>query len=117
MKKTYFGFALADGMFAGEVTITRRSVTVEEVRQLVKEGVVPCLNPSHGATIAAMKDRYGIEVAIPDAPPRVELAPGDSVIVMGVRGLPRLTGRHEYTSDEIAQASFVFTRYSVSTAS
>lgn len=116
MATTFFGFALADGMFAGNVTITRRVLTVEEVRALVAEGVEPCLNPSHEATITAMRERFGIDVPIPAAPPRVELAPGDSVVVMGVRGLPRLTDRHEYNAEEIANATFLFAKYTVEAA-
>jgi len=109
----YFGFALADSMFAGNVTIRRRVLAVEEVATFVKEGIEPCLNPSHEATIHAMRERYAIDVAIPEHPPRVELHAGDSVIVMGVRGLPRLTDRHEYNSEEIAQATFLFAEYCV----
>ena len=71
------------------------------------------MNPSHAATIAAMQSRYGIDVPIPATPPRVVLNQGDSVIVMGVRGLPRLTDRHEYTEEEIASATFTFSQYSV----
>lgn len=84
-----------------------------DVREAVAAGVEPCLNPSHAATIAAMRDRYGIDVPIPTSPPRVELAQCDSIIVMGVRGLPRLTDRHEYTAEEVAQATFQFARYTV----
>jgi hypothetical protein len=114
MNKTFFGFALADSMFSGDVTIQRRSLSVEEVRGLVEAGVVPCLNPSHVATISAMKARYGLEVAIPDRAPQVALGAGDSVIVMGVRGLPRLDAtRHEYTEAEIASATFSFSIYTV----
>jgi hypothetical protein len=32
---------------------------------------------------------------------------------MGVRGLPRLEGRHEYTEEEIAAATFSFSEYTV----
>ncbi len=110
---TYFGFALADSMFKGDCTISRRGISVEEVKDRVVRGVESCLNPSHAATIAAMRSRFGIEVAIPEAPPRVCLGLGDSVIVMGVRGLPRLTDRHEYTEEEIASATFGFAEYSV----
>lgn len=116
MPKIYFGFALADSMFAGLANGTgiRRFVrTPEFVRELVAQGVVPCLNPSHTATIAAMRERFGIEVQIPAIPPRVELKPGDSVVVMGVRGLPRLTDRHEYTAEEINSAEFAFSLYQV----
>ena len=113
MSKTYFGFALADGMFTDDCTITRRKVSVEYVQEH-QDTLESCLNPSHVATIAAMRARYGISVAIPDTPPKVVLGNGDSIIVMGVRGLPRLTDRHEYTGDEIAQATFTFTLYTVS---
>jgi hypothetical protein len=112
--KTYFGFALADSMFSGNCQVTRRVLSVEEVRALVAQGVESCCNPSHKATIDAMRSRFGIDVPIPETPPQVVLGPGDSVIVMGVRGLPRLTDRHEYTEEEIAQATFSFAMYTVS---
>ncbi len=115
MSKTYFGFALADSMFANDrIMIQKNPITAEEARERVGKGdVIPALNPSHAATIAAMGVRYGIEIAIPEKPPRVALDSGDSIIVMGVRGLPRLTDRHEYTNEEIEGATFVFSMYSV----
>jgi hypothetical protein len=113
MNKVYFCFALADSMFVGDVTIRRHTLTAEGVGLRVQEGVEPCLNPSHEPTIHAMRERFGIDVAIPQHPPRVELRVGDSVIVMGVRGLPRLTDRHEYTHEEVAQATFLFAEYTV----
>jgi len=111
---TFFGFALADSMFVGNCSISRRSLTVEEAVEIVGQGVVPCLNPSHAATIAAMRERFGIDIEIPEIPPRVSLGHGDSVMVMGVRGLPRLTDRHEYTAEEVASATFSFSVYTVS---
>lgn len=113
MAKTYFGFALADSMFNGDCEIIRNVMNIEEVKAAIADGVVSCCNPSHVATIVAMTARYGIEVLIPEQPPRVSVNSGDSVIVMGVRGLPRLTDRHEYTENEIAQATFSFSRYLV----
>mgnify|MGYP000911712506 CR=1 FL=1 len=112
--KRFFGFALADSMFSGDCTIARRSLTADEAKDLVAEGVESCCNPSHVATINAMRSRYAIDVPIPETPPRVCLSSGDSIIIMGVRGLPRLTDRHEYTEEEVASASFSFTQYSVS---
>ena len=108
----FFGFALADSMFQGDCNIERKVLTVDQVKAMAGE-FIPCLNPSHRATIDAMRSRFGIDVAIPEAPPKVSLGAGDSVVVMGVRGLPRLTDRHEYTAEEIAQATFSFTEYSV----
>lgn len=111
---TYFGFALADSMFQGDCAIRRTSLTAEQVRTLAEAGeLTPCLNPSHAATIAAMRQRFGIDVVIPEVPPKVSLGVGDSVLVMGVRGLPRLTDRHEYTEEEIARATFSFSEYKV----
>ena len=112
----FFGFALADSMFttAGNCCIKRTELTPEQVREMARDGALkPCLNPSHAATIAAMRGRYGIDIAIPDSPPKVALNPGDAVVVMGVRGLPRLTDRHEYSEEEIAAATFSFSRYDV----
>lgn len=118
MSKLFFGFALADSMF-GDGTITRRTLNVDgdEWETLLldaadKDELIPCLNPSHVATINAMRERFGLLIAIPDSPPKVLLADGDRLLVMGVRGLPRLTDRHEYTAEEVAGATFNFTLYS-----
>ena len=110
--RAYFGFALADSMFQGDCDIRRKSLTADEVKAMAGE-LTPCLNPSHAATIAAMRQRFGIDVVIPEVPPKVSLGVGDSVVVMGVRGLPRLTDRHEYTEEEIARATFSFSEYKV----
>lgn len=110
--RTFFGFALADSMFGGDCLISRRVLSVEEAKNMV-EAAIPCINPSHAATINAMRGHYGIDMIIPETPPQVKLNKGDSLIVMAVRGLPRLTDRHEYTEDEIVQATFEFTYYTV----
>lgn len=111
---TFFGFAIADSMFPAECRIEKRALTPAMAKMAIENGAIPCLNPSHMATITAMRERFGIDVVIPGKPPVVALQPGDSVIVMAVRGLPRLTDRHEYTPDEIAGASFAFSCYEVS---
>lgn len=89
MNKTYFGFALADGMFQGDCAIERKVLTVDEAKGIIAQGVESCLNPSHKATIDAMNSKFGIEVAIPEAPPRVSLNTGDSG-----HGRPRLAAAH-----------------------
>lgn len=109
----YFGFALADSMFQGNCRIERQTLGVEDAKAMIQAGVEPCLNPSHASTIEAMRGRFGIDVPIPASPPRVAVGVGDSVVVMGVRGLPRLTDRHEYTEEEVAQATFSFSVYTV----
>ena len=111
---TFFGFALADSMFTGDCTITRQSIEPATVRAMAESGeLTPCLNPSHRPTIDAMRSRFAIDVEIPAAPPQVKLGSGDRLVVMGVRGLPRLTDRHEYTESEIASATFNFSVYTV----
>lgn len=111
---TYFGFAIANTMFPEECTIVKKALTPETVREMAAAGVLtPCLNPSHAATINAMRQRFGIDVEIPETPPRVALSSGDSVVVMGVLGLPRLTDTHEYTDEQIAAAGFSFSVYTV----
>jgi GGDEF domain-containing protein len=111
---TYFGFALADSMFSSECVIVRTRLDTSDVIARINAGeAIPCLNPSHETTIAAMRQRFGISIEIPETPPRVSLGDHDRVIVMGVRGLPRLTDRHEYTQEEIAQATFLFSEYVV----
>lgn len=111
---TYFGFAIADGMFSPECFVNRVPISVNEVRATIKDGgVVPILNPFHTETIAAMNARFDLHIEIPAEPPRVTLATGDRVVVMSVRGLPRLTESREYTAEEIASATFTFGLWTV----
>ena len=110
----FFGFAVADSMFSSDCLIRRKRLTSEEVRDMLEKGGIEfCLNPSHGSTIAAARQRFGLRVEIPEKPSVVNLDQGDSLLVMGVRGLPRLTDRHEYSEEEIASASFSFSEYTV----
>jgi hypothetical protein len=118
MGKTFFSFAVADSMFS-EVILKRSVLSERDLACLIGDGsgVVSCLNPSHKATIDAAKTRYGLEVPIPERAPQVVLNPGDCLVVMSVRGLPRLDAtRHEYTKTEIDSATFVFSLYEVYSA-
>lgn len=114
MATTFFGFAMADSMFSGSVEVSRREVSADEVKAMLAAGYASCVNPSHVPTLEAAKSRYGLEVAVPEKAPNVSLRPGDTLVVMSVRGLPRLgADRHEYTKEEIDKASFVFACWSV----
>ncbi len=111
----YFGFAIADSMFPSNCSVERHSLTPEEAREKISQGVVSCCNPLHKATIEAAEKRYGITVDMPEKAPQVSLIAGDVVIVMSVRGLPRLQeNRHEYTDAEIEGATFTFGIWTVS---
>ena len=105
----FFGFAIADSMFPDNCCARRHALTPEDAVERLKRGTaVPCVNPSHKATLDALKTRFGVEIPVPATPPSIKLNLGDGIIVMAVSGLPRLTDRHEYTSDEIAGAKFRF---------
>lgn len=119
MSKVFFSFALADSMFGDRnVTVRREVLTAEQAgftiaAAAVQGNLVSALNPSHAPTIAAAKERFGIDVPIPPKAPMVSLNSGDILIIMSVRGLPRLEGRHEYTPEEIAGAKFAFAAWTV----
>lgn len=107
---TYVGFVIADSMFPERAVILKYPLTLENVRNRIEYGVVSCVNPSHAATISVLKE-IGLEIPIPEKPPIVALSEDDFIIVCSVRGLPRLTDRHEYTREEIESAIFAFSEY------
>jgi hypothetical protein len=108
----FFSFGIAPSMFPQDCQITRKGMTAEQVK-VMEADLTPALNPSHKASIDAMRSRFGIDVEIPEKAPIVSLADGDSVVVMGISGLPRLENRHEYTDEEIASAKFSFSIFTV----
>lgn len=114
MGTTFFGFAISDSMFSGDLTVSRKILSSQEAKEIIKQGVTPCLNPSHAATIAAMGEKFGISCEIPKTAPRVNMTRGDKLVLLQVGGLPRLDAtRHEYTRDEIERASFAFSIWEV----
>lgn len=114
MGKTYLGLAFSASMLPeGTIEMVKRDLTIDEVHKTIEAGVEVCFNPSHQSTIDALREKHGIEVVIPEVPPRVSLQSGDSIIVLQVRGLPRLTDRHEYTAEEIESATFSFMKIAV----
>jgi len=105
----YFGFAFSLSMLPeGDALLEKRDITRTEAAALLSEEYASCVNPSHQATIDALESRFGISVAVPEAPPRVALRLMDEILVLQVTGLPRLTDRHEYTEEEVASATFKF---------
>lgn len=113
----YFGFALADSMFPATCDLKRRPLMVDDVYEiLIQNDVQFCFNPSHEATVKAAAERFElpIPIQIPATPPVVKLTSGDKLVVMSVRGLPRLTDRRHYSEEEIRSATFEFAEWSVS---
>ncbi len=113
LPKMYFGFAVSDGMFSGDITIRRQVITLERVKELVAEGVEPTFHPRHLTTVNTMRQRFDIDLAIPEVAPKVNLAVGDRLIVMSLRGLERREDAPEYTQEQIDGASFEFSLWEV----
>jgi hypothetical protein len=123
MAKLYFGFGISDSMFSGDVKLSRQDLHEDAsfVQYLLNnpqckrcEETVICLNPSHKASIDAMVEKYGLNgITIPDHAPIIKMQPGDYLIVMSPRGLPRLVDRHEYSKNEIDNATFNFSIWGV----
>jgi len=108
MRKLYVGFAFAESMVEDGAVASFSTVSVEEAKNLLQSDYVSACNPSHRATVVALKGRFGIDVRVPEKAPIVALNPGDRILVMKPGGLPRLEGRSEYTEEEVAKATFVF---------
>lgn len=116
---TFIGLAMSDSMFnalPNGAIVTRYTLTPEQVRDKLTSAsadVRSCCNASHQATLTALKARFGIEVSAQGAP-KVSLGLGDNLIVMQITGLPRLdASRHEYTTEEVASATFTFSVWRV----
>jgi hypothetical protein len=115
-----FGFGVSDSMFLqhnGQI-IVRRELTPEGAQLIVakatEEGIlVPAVNPSHKTSLEVMEKRFGISVPVPEVAPKVSLQHGDTLVLMGISGLPRLQDRHEYTSEEVNAATFTFSAWTV----
>ena len=83
MSKVYLGLAFSAAMLPeGPVEMVKNDLTLNEVHAAIAAGVEVCFNPSHQATIAALREKHGIEIEIPAEPPRISLGSGDSIIVL-----------------------------------
>lgn len=116
----FFTFGVSDSMLLGSEgqMILRDQITPEEAKEIIsfaqaRDNLVVGLNPSHAASISVMQKRFGIEVKIPERAPKIQLQHGNVLVLMGISGLPRLEGRHEYTPEEVAQATFTFSTWRI----
>jgi hypothetical protein len=113
MARTFVGLALSSTMFEGEYLIARLVLGLGRVKHLLSGEIVSCLNPSHTATIEALRQKYGIEIPIPESAPKVTLEPGDTLVVLSARFSRRLAEGERYSAEEIATATFEFVAYAV----
>ncbi len=115
MARTFVGLAMSSTMFQGDLLILRRELSPVEVREiLARQDVVSCVNPSHKATVDALKKKFGIEVPIPDGPaPKIVLEPGDSLLVLSANFKRRLAEGEKYSPEEVEAAQYEFALYQV----
>ncbi|GIW78273.1 MAG: hypothetical protein KatS3mg105_0080 [Gemmatales bacterium] len=110
---TYIALAISDSMFPAG-TFRKKAITANDVKSIIdNEEVVSCVNPSHRSTIDALKQRYGLEIPVPEKPAKITLRKNDNLIVCTVLGLPRET--REFSQEEIERASFTFSLWTIQT--
>lgn len=113
MSRTYVGLAMSSTMFEGDCVISRKVLSVDEAKSRLSGEIVSCFNPSHVATIEALRTRFGIEVEVPESAPKVTLEPGDSLLVLSARFSRRLNEGERYSLEEVDSANFEFVEYCV----
>jgi len=116
----YFALAFSGAMLPRRaiIVVVKTEMNLEELKKEMEEKIKGgvkinyILNPSHKATIQVLQ-KWEIPVEIPQTPSRVELSARDVLYLVQVTGLPRLTDRHEYTSEEINRAEWRFMKLEI----
>lgn len=114
MARTFVGLAMSSTMFAEEALLVRMPIGAQRVMDIAEsEECVSCVNPSHAATIDALREKFGITLPIPETAPKVSLEPGDTLVVLSARFSRRLAEGERYSAEEVAAATFEFVAYAV----
>jgi hypothetical protein len=109
----YAGLAISGTMFSDECVIRKNTHEFNsEVEQAIASAI-PCFNAGHKETIKAIRDRYGLQLSIPETPPTIFLKEGDTIWIIQITGLPRCNPPREYTKEEVTKAEFKINLYSV----
>jgi hypothetical protein len=112
MARTFVGLAMSSTMFAEEALLVRMPINAKRVMDIAEsEECVSCVNPSHIATIEALREKYGINLPIPETAPKVTLEPGDTLVILSARFNRRLAEGERYSAEEVAAATFEFVAY------
>lgn len=112
--KLYFAFTTSDSMWPANCRLQRLALTEEGARRLITTfKVESACNPRHTGSIKAMRRKFGDRIPIPERPPQVRLTFGDEIVIMSLRGLPRLEEPREYTDAEMERATFEYALYRV----
>lgn len=100
-------------MFSGDVLISRRVLTEEDVRKRIEcEKILYCFNSSHVDSVEALRKRFEIGT-LPENPPKIKLRRGNSIIVCTACFKRRLKEGDRYSEEEKNSVKFKFTEYIV----
>ncbi len=111
---TYLSLAISDTMFPANATLAKQALQPGDVPPYLA-GIVSALNPSHAATLDAIKRRYGFDLPIPATAPKVALVHGDALLVIQAN-LPRLAEGQVHSDETVAKAPISFSLYTVGEA-
>ena len=106
-----FGFDVSDRLFEGNCKIVRRELTVAEVQERVKKGVVPIFSLRDKALNDLLRSYCGIFIALRDNIRVYKAKTGDSIIIARFVDLPERT---KYSSNsEQDGITCLFSEYTV----
>lgn len=111
---TYVSLSISDSMFSLDHHIfSRRKVSPGEFQRVLETAadLRSAVNPSHGNTVAAVRRKLGITLPVPERAEKIQLQPGDTLLVVTVHGLPRET--REFSDEEIDRAEFSLALWTV----
>ena len=108
----YFNTALAAAMLPdGKMEI--ETLTDEKRVQGLLGECHNVANPNHWNTLRAISKKLGVDVETTAKGGRIELRPGDQVLVAQINGLPPTRETREYTEEEVAKCTFSFRMFSL----
>jgi hypothetical protein len=112
METCFFGFGHSALLENGNRIRFRyvETLNADQVRELIDDGVEPCLDRRYGHLVRALRRRHGIHVPMPGIA-RARPRRSDYVVTASLEAptRPFLVDPCEYRDDEIEQAEFYFT--------
>jgi len=109
----YISLAVSATMFPVAGEIYMEECTPAQVSIAIRRrGAVSAANPSHKATLDAIKRKYNIEIPVEEKPPKVKLQDKDELIIVQAH-LPRLAEGEVHSDETVREAKITFHRWIV----